>query len=680
MAEMLALWSHALAALLFAAVALWTVRARGGPLPYWPLLAMAATTIVWALAVAGLGGADSATRLADGLRNLAMLALLFAIHRRGGEARSAGIATVFAVVAAVMLAGIVVQLVAAAVPATALGTSASEVALLLRMMTGVAALVLVRSVHSSADRSALRLAAIGVGLAWFAEVNLATTAYLTNLWRPEYVAVRGLVAAGAAAILAIALERGDRPGLRVSRTVAYQAIGLAAASAYVTLLALVGDSLASVGGESGRIYQTAFVVGLTAAALTLASSSWLRAWIKVKVSKHLFTHRYDYRAEWLRFTATLGDAAGATPLAERCVQAIANLTMSPGGLLLVPEGSAGLGLAARVAWTGEPGPIDVALAGYLGSGDRIVALDAVRRGQGAAAELAAIPQWLIDDGSVWAIVPLFHGEALVGAIVLARPAVDRALDWEDFDLLKVAGRQVASYLSEARARDALAEGQRFDEFNRRFAFIVHDIKNLTSGLTLVARNAERHADNPAFRADMVATLQDSAAKLNALLARLSANARGPTETAVAVPLLDFAERFAAARRAVHPIVVGGDPGAVALVGRARLEQVVAHLVSNAVEASPRSEPIMIEVTQCGDHVALSVRDAGCGMTAEFIRDQLFRPFVSSKPAGFGIGAFEARQLAEAMGGRIEVDSRVGHGSTFRVILPAALAYPIEVAA
>ncbi|WP_204279985.1 hypothetical protein, partial [Raoultella ornithinolytica] len=99
----------------------------------------------------------------------------------------------------------------------------------------------------------------------------------------------------------------------------------------------------------------------------------------------------------------------------------------------------------------------------------------------------------------WVIVPLPHLAELAGAILLARPPLDRALDWEDFDLLKVAGRQVASYLAEARAQDALAEAQRFDEFNRRFAFILHDIKNLVSQLTLTARNSGLSAWRSALR-------------------------------------------------------------------------------------------------------------------------------------------------------------------------------------
>src|SRR3546814_18663571 len=118
------------------------------------------------------------------------------------------------------------------------------------------------------------------------------------------------------------------------------------------------------------------------------------------------------------------------------------------------------------------------------------------------------------------LVPLVHFNTLAGVILLARPPVDRALDWEDFDLLRIAGRQVASYLAEARAQGALADARRFDEFNRRLAFILHDIKNLVSSLRLEARTAAHHAHKPDFSADMIATLTESAGPLNALLARL----------------------------------------------------------------------------------------------------------------------------------------------------------------
>ena len=240
-----------------------------------------------------------------------------------------------------------------------------------------------------------------------------------------------------------------------------------------------------------------------------------------------------------------------------------------------------------------------------------------------------------------------------------------------FDLLKVAGRQVASYLAEARAQDALAEAQRFDEFNRRFAFILHDIKNLVSQLTLTARNAERHADKPEFRADMVATLQNSAERMNALLARLSQHHRGRAEAPHAIEVVALVERVVNQRKGQHPVVLSGVRNAIAHADPASLEQLLGHLVQNAIEASPAHEPVTLSVSADGERVAVDVIDQGCGMSPAFIRDKLFKPFVSSKEGGFGIGAFEARQLAHAMEGRIEVTSREGKGTRFRVILKAA---------
>lgn len=293
-------------------------------------------------------------------------------------------------------------------------------------------------------------------------------------------------------------------------------------------------------------------------------------------------------------------------------------------------------------------------------------LDAVRAGTTTADEIAAVPAWLVARGEAWAIVPLIHLGRLAGAIVLARPLVDRRLDWEDFDLLGVAGRQVASYLAEDRAHEALAEAARFDEFNRRFAFIMHDLKNMVSQLTLVARNAERHAENPAFRADMVATLTETSARMNALLARLSQHHGGTAQPLQTVALMPLVERVAATRRAQHPIACTGDAAATAIADPARLEQILGHLVQNAIEASDADTPVTLHV----EGATIAVIDRGCGMSGSFVRSRLFKPFVSTKQGGFGIGAFESRQLAEAMDATLDVDTREGAGTAFRLTLKA----------
>ncbi len=670
----LVLWLHALAALLFAALALWAWRSADIGVPRRPLAFALATTALWALAVSGIGTADMTTRFAETLRNFAWLGFMIVLHRRDGQSRPPiALGTVYGVVALVAAGALALDFVALTGPPDA-ALRVGTAAVLLRMLVAVAALVLVQALWSALTPAAggslgwIVLALAGI---WFAEFAVYTTAYLAAEWRPEPLVLRGLAWLAAALAIGTALQRKGDWNVQVSRAVTYQSLSLVAIGAYFALLALATSAIATVGGTNARILQTAFVFGSTAAILTLVANSWLRAWLKVKLAKHLFRHRYDYRTEWMRFTETLGAPQGGAALDERIVKAIADLTDSPAGVLLVPD-PGGLGVGASWNWDRAtlPAASDAALARHLHDTGRIVELDRIRRKE-TGEDAAAVPQWMLDLGEAWVIVPLPHLGELAGAILLARPPLDRALDWEDFDLLKVAGRQVASYLAEARAQDALAEAQRFDEFNRRFAFILHDIKNLVSQLTLTARNAERHADKPEFRADMVATLKDSAERMNALLARLSQHHRGRAEAPHAIEVVALVERVARQRGGQHPVTTSGVRTAVAHADPASLEQLLGHLVQNAIEASPAHEPVTLAVSADGEEVTIDVIDLGIGMSPAFIRDKLFKPFVSSKEGGFGIGAFEARQLAHAMDGRIEVASREGKGTRFRVVLRAA---------
>jgi putative PEP-CTERM system histidine kinase len=663
----LILWSHALAALLFGALALWAWRRVAPGVPRKPLAAALATTALWALAIAGIGEADLVTRAAGALRNLAWLGFMVALHRRRGVERApAAIATVYGVVAAVILFALALNVTAVADPQVS--HQASQAALLLRMLVVIAALVLVQSLHSAirpATGTRMRPIVLALGAMWLVDINVLSIAYLTGGWPEQLVAVRGLAMALIATAIAIGLQRGGEWPVQVSRTVAYQLLSLVAIGLYFAMLAFATSALTALGGENARLLQTAFVFGSTAAILTLVSSPWLRAWIKVKLAKHFFRHRYDYRAEWMRFTETLGEPEGSAALDERIVKALADLIDSPAGVLLTPDGEVlEVGTPWNIALADLPSAYGASWSHKRIDPSMILELDTA---MGADAAPPSIRAW----DQAWVVVPLPHQSRLAGAIVLARPPVPRALDWEDFDLLKAAGRQLASYLAEERAQRALSEAQRFDEFNRRFAFIMHDIKNLVSQLTLVARNAERHADNPAFRADMVATLQDSAGRMNEMLARLSQHHRAVADMPAATALVPLARRVANAHRSQHGVEVmaAGDPSAI--VDPVRLEAMLGHLVQNAIEATTDGSPVIIAVKSDADQVRVEVIDRGSGMSPAFVREKLFKPFVSSKPGGFGLGAFEAQKLATDMGGRIEVESAEGSGTRFSIVLRAA---------
>lgn len=671
-----AMGAHALAAAVFALVAAWQASRWREP---------AARTLVAAcLATAGWGWASVAfaphavlPQVAEGVRNLGWLGFVMVLGKHA--ARQPALGLLHGALAFTALAAAVVDIIAAHPHDDA---SILLAAWSLHMIFAVGALVALHHLFTSAASDARRAVALplaGLAMLWLYDLTLYATSWAQRGWADETAAVRGVVLMLAAPAIANGVHRNARLDIRLSRSAAFQTIGLVAALAYLFAVVVAAAALdATMGRAAQGVQAITLLIAAVLAGLGMTSAR-VRAWVRVMLAKHLFAHRYDYRGEWLRFTSTLGaPGEDAAPLDVRIVKAVADIVQAPGGLLLMSERGepcSALQAASRWGWpTLQPvgGRSGEALVPFLERG-RIIVLDKLRDDRGLPGEAEAVPEWMIADGDAWAIAPLIHLDRLVGAVLLERPLVDRALDWEDFDLLRLAGRQVASYLAEARAQEALTDAQAFDEFNRRFAFMMHDIKNLASQLALVTRNAERHADKPAFRADMVATLQDACIRLTDLLARLSHHDGVPAKSRDDGPLADLydvAAGVAAAQRARHPVMVSGQASGARIAEHARLAKALSHLVANAIDASPAAEPVTLTLVRAGGEIGIAVGDHGTGMSPEFVRQLLFRPFASTKADGFGVGAFEARALVTAIGGRIAVESEEGRGSTLTIWLPA----------
>lgn len=126
----------------------------------------------------------------------------------------------------------------------------------------------------------------------------------------------------------------------------------------------------------------------------------------------------------------------------------------------------------------------------------------------------------------------------------------------------------------------------------------------------------------------------------------------------------------------HPIRldVPGDPVPLEC-DPMRVEQVVGNLIGNAIKYSPSGGEIVVRVRQHGDDVSFAVTDQGIGMSSADLAS-LFTPFhrassVRRTTEGVGLGLAVASRIVEGHGGRIEVESALGRGSTFRVVLPRA---------
>ncbi len=550
-----------------------------------------------------------------------------------------------------------------------------------RLTVAISGLVLIHNLYVNAEpgsRTGIRLLCVGLAGFFGYDLNLYTIEFLLGEQSADLFNIRGAVDMLTVPLLLLSARQAWVARVQVSRQVVFHTLSMSIIGGYLIVMALLAYGLRLVGGDWGRLLQISFLFATTVLGGFVVLLPRFRAMLRVQIAKNFFAYRYDYRVEWLRFINTVSgiDAADRARLPERVVEAVARVVESPGGALFAPGDDGDFQVAGQWDWRGfGGGPVAVHgdLARYLGERQRIVDLDELRGGTGDYDGLS-VPAWAADDRGAWLIVPLLHREALRGFIVLQRTLARRTLNWEDFELLRTLGRQAASYLAEATMQAELDEAGKFDEFNRRFAFIMHDIKNLVSQLSLVARNAERHADNPAFRADMVATLQGSVGKMNDLLARLAQRTAGRSDGSEAVDIGLLLADLVATKAREHPALaldldeeqqfITGDP--------VRLEALFGHLIQNAIDASAADGPIAVTLRRAAGEAVVTISDVGCGMSPAFIRNELFKPFRSSKPGGFGIGAYEAREIARAAGGSLRVESREGEGSTFTIRLPLAM--------
>jgi len=681
---LIAFWTHALAAALFASLTLWELRRGLAESEHRMLLAAFALTSVWAW-ITAVAPTTMLAAYSETARNLVWVGVLYRLAGIDSSEEQRGVRPVYAAVAAVLGLQLIVDALPLVIDTETInpGHALIVTAIVLRLTAAAGSLVLVHNLYGQAapsSRPGIRLAMIAIAAMWAYDLNFYTIAYFDPASARGLFDFRGLALALVAPLFAIGSTKDERWRVSLSRAATFQSLSLIAITAYVAVMAVLVTALRGSGFDWTRAVLVALLAGMTIAAMVLLPSSRARGWAKVKIAKHLFEHRYDYRTEWLRFTETIG-ASGpkAAPLGQRVIKAFADILDAPGGLLLVTDEHGSIEPAAAWNWSGSlnPGatiPTPEALGFWLsvGAEGRIIDFDALGGGWADARDREFdIPTPLLGEEQAWTGVPLIHEERLVGLILLAAPDYRRSLDWEDFDLLRAAGRQAASSLAESHGQQALMNAQRFEDFNRRFAFILHDVKNLVSQLSLLARNAERHADNADFRADMVATLKGSVGKMNELLARLAPTPDQRPARPEPTPLRPVVASAVAANRRDHDVMLLGDGNLWAMADPLMLEQTIGHLVQNAVDASTPSQPVTVRMGGDDQQVLITVADCGAGMDAEFVRTRLFQPFASTKQGGFGVGAFEAKSLVAAMGGRLTVESKPGEGSIFSISLPAA---------
>jgi putative PEP-CTERM system histidine kinase len=528
---------------------------------------------------------------------------------------------------------------------------------------------------------AIKYLCLGLSGMYIYDFYMYSDALLYQRIDPILWQARGYIYALTVPLIGVSISRDPiwSPEIFISRRVVFHTTTLLTSGIYLMIMGVAGYYVRDYGGNWGLVAQAIFLF-LTILLLALfISSRRIRARLYVLVNKHFYPYKYDYREEWLRFIRTIAASSEEKELYHNTIKSIAQIIESPGGMLWLRQDN---GFFVCVdTWEMEKvttrEPTETSLPKFMEEHEFVISVDEFQEQPEVYNRLGylELPEW-VNRIQPWLIVPLIYDDLLIGFIVLDHAtARKKTFNWEDSDLLKTAARQVAAFLEQMNASEALAEARQFENFNKVSTYVVHDIKNLVAQLSLISSNAEKHKDNPLFMEDVFKTINNSVLKMNKMMEVLSGKvASSPSSK---VNIISVLEELVHNRQ-----ISGGKP--VPILGcestsfyvkadKSQLLAILGHLVQNAQDATDDNGKIMISQKRSADGVVIEIEDTGTGMSDEFIKNELFKPFKTTKGTkGMGIGVYEAREIILAIGGQIEVSSKVNIGTCFKLTIPAAV--------
>ncbi|MEZ5543328.1 MAG: PEP-CTERM system histidine kinase PrsK [Pseudomonadota bacterium] len=517
---------------------------------------------------------------------------------------------------------------------------------------------------------------VGAGVIFAFDFYLYANALLLNGIDRELWQARGFVTLFAVPLLTLSAARNKdwSPNIFISRDIVLHTTAIVGSGLYLLVMAAAGYYLQEYGGNWGRVAQIVFFSLAIVFLIAVLFSVQIRRKVRVFLGKHFYSNKYDYRREWLSLTGALGEAGQAADGYETAIRVLAQLVDARAGLLWLRDEQGDYACTAGWATTHADivEPADSSLVRFLARKGYVINLREMAQRPEEYAGLR-LPDWLADIEHSWLIVPLSRPGALLGFVVLARPLLVREVNWEDRDLLKTAARQVASHLAVLMTSEALAQAKQFEVFNRLSSYMVHDLKNIAAGLEMVAKNAVRHKDNPAFLDDAFDSVATAAADIKRLLEQLR-NKHAVSGKKVLVDMGVLLQEVIAGRAGGEPVpqLSTCAAGCKVTADRQRLAHVLAHLVENAQQATAATGHVRIGLQREDGACRVEIADNGHGMDAGFIRNRLFKPFDTTKGnAGMGIGMYESRDFIRGLGGEIHVTSTPGAGTIVTLSIPLA---------
>ena len=480
-------------------------------------------------------------------------------------------------------------------------------------------------------------------------------------------------------LLAVAYVRSEWAEIDVypSRAILGSSVTVLIAGGYLFIVGVLANAVKRFGG-AGSFQLAAFVLlmGMTGLGVLLLSDR-LRQRVHGFISRHFARAQHDSVQIWTRFSRRLANVKDQTGLCAVSARLVCeSFEVLSVNIWLQDEQKEQFIVAASTApQTDETSPghptaaASSAVAASLRARSSPFDLEVID--ELWAKELRQLnPTTFPNGGHRWC-VPLRAGEQNLGAFILADRVNGAHYTAEEVHLLQCIADQVTSVLLNLRLANEVALSRELEAFRTMSAFFVHDLKNTAASLNLMLKNLPEHFEDPLFREDALRGIGNTARRIDEMIGRLSALRQRPAFKPVEADLNQLVSEVLDGLDEMPHVELTKElqPLPKMLADHEQIRSVVTNLLLNARDALGPGGHICLRTQHLGDSVVLSVADNGCGMSAAFLNDALFRPFQSTKKKGLGIGMYQSRMIVEAHGGSIRVKSEIGKGTTFRVSLP-----------
>lgn len=494
----------------------------------------------------------------------------------------------------------------------------------------------------------------------------------------NYIAARGYIYSAMIPFLVLAIRRVKNWGVEIyiSRDIVMHSTLLMVAGGYLFVMAMLGYAVKYFGGEWGATIQIVLIVLSLALLATLFLSFSFRTQIKVFITKHFFANQFDYRHEWIKLTHCLNSKESDENVYAIALRGLTQAIDYQTGCFIHAHNGEFKILANidKTQLNEDEETVLLAFSEFFKLKNWIIDIEELRT-QPHVYEGLKVNHGLLNGVFFQLVIPIYNDETFWGmAVMQASDNTSKKLNWELRDYLTAVNAQISNFLFHHQAAQELAENAQFAAFTRMSAFIVHDLKNVLAQIDLILSNSEQHKDNPEFIDDTFETLKHTKARMDKMLHQLTEKNTVQDGADSLVSLSQcikqvVEQRCASYLPAPSVVVISETP---VVLDKDKLSNVIYHLVSNAQQATSDDGNVDISITLSDDerHMLINIVDTGSGMSENFIRTRLFKPFDTTKGnAGMGIGAFDAKAYLEKIGGQLHVQSTQQQGTTFTLLIP-----------